>query len=192
MLILKLFSDFKFSYIIFQVTKRSHSMAINQIILFIRMKLWITAIFLLCVLLASSQVDAQKRRKGDKKKDSEVTTVKNEAKPEGGGKQRGRTTPTTTTTTTIAPTTAAIEEELDEEIGLGILPISSGNGVCPSELKAETGKTLPCTCIDQLEDNALMVECVALTSAQDMQLIFHVKKKKKKNFFLLLLLNSKP
>lgn len=135
--------------------------------------IWIATIFLLIVLLANNPVNAQKRRKGDKKKETEVTTIKSDAKSEGGGKQRGRTT--STTTTTAAPTIPIIvEEELEEEMVLGNLPTLVENGGCPPELKAETGKTIPCKCIDNLEENALMVECVALTSAQDMHLLFEV------------------
>ena len=134
---------------------------------------WIGTIILV-ILLTTIPTDAQKRRKGDKKKESEAVTVppKSEAKPEG--KQRGRHTTTTTTTTTQATTTVAIvEEDVDEEIIIVNQPRSIGN-VCPPELKAQEGKILPCTCRDELDENALMVECVALTSAQQMHTIFNV------------------
>lgn len=134
-----------------------------------------TASILLVICLISCPVECQKRRKGDKKKEAETVTVA--AKPEGGGK-RGRqtTTTTTTTTSTTTPTTTTtilIEEDIDEEIRIVNEPRTAQN-VCPPELKSQNGETLPCTCRDELDDNALMVECVALTSAQQMHTIFNV------------------
>ncbi len=136
---------------------------------------WIVTI-LLVILLTTCSTDAQKRRKGEKKKDSEATTVasKSEAKPEGGGKQRSGRHTTTTPTTTQATTTATfVEEDVDEEIQIVNQPRSVGN-LCPPELKPQEGKVLPCTCRDELDDNALMVECANLTNAQQMHKIFNV------------------
>lgn len=116
-----------------------------------------------------AQVDGQKRRKGDKKKDSqaavEVTTTT--AKPV---EKRTRST-TTTTTTTMIPTTL-VEEDIDEEIIIVDVPISASNQ-CPPDLK-EGSSNSSCICKDQLEDNAIMIECVALSSAQEMHKIFNV------------------
>lgn len=134
---------------------------------------WI-AIVLLAICLTTCPVDAQKRRKGEKKKDMEVVT--SAPKPEGGGRRSGRhtTASTTTTTTTLPPTTLAIVgEDIDEEIQNSNEPRSAGN-VCPPELKPQDGVVLPCTCRDELDDNALMVECVALSDANQLHQIFNV------------------
>jgi hypothetical protein len=137
---------------------------------------WITAA-LLVILLTTAPVDSQKRRKGERKKESEATTAapKVEVKQEGGGgggRRSGRHT--TTTTTTTPPTTLAVaEEEVEEEIQITNESRSPVN-VCPPELKPQEGKILPCTCRDELDENALMIECVALTSAQQMHKIFNV------------------
>jgi len=124
--------------------------------------------WILLVVLLLAQVDGQKRRKGDKKKDSqaavEVTTTT--AKP-----VEKRTRSTTTTTTTMIPTTL-VEEDIDEEIVIVDVPISASNQ-CPPDLK-EGSTNSSCICKDQLEDNAIMIECVALSSAQEMHKIFNV------------------
>jgi hypothetical protein len=135
---------------------------------------WITAA-LLVILLTTVPVDSQKRRKGEKKKESEATTAapKPEVKQEGGGGRRSGRQTTTTTTTTPPTTIAVAEEDVEEEIQITNESRSPVN-VCPPELKTQEGKVLPCTCRDELDENALMVECVALTSAQQMHKIFNV------------------
>lgn len=143
---------------------------------------WI-ATALLVILLTTCPVDAQKRRKGDKKKEAEA--AKPESKPEGGGGggRRGRqTTTTTTTTTTTLATTTVVDEEVDEEIVIVNEPRTAGN-VCPPELKHRDGVVLPCTCRDELDDNALMIECVALTSGQQLHKIFNVRSTLKVHLF---------
>lgn len=135
---------------------------------------WITAV-LLVILLTTVPLDAQKRRKGEKKKESEAITAapKPEVKQEGSGRRSGRHTTTTTTTTPSTTTVAVPEEEVEEEIQITNESRSPVN-VCPPEMKPQEGKILPCTCRDELDENALMVECVALTSAQQMHKIFNV------------------
>lgn len=134
---------------------------------------WI-ALFLFVIFLIAYPVEAQKRRKGDKKKESESVTTA--PKPEGGGRRSGRqtTTSTTSTTTTLATTTVQVaEEDIDEEIRIVNEPRSVQN-LCPPELKPQNGENLPCICRDELDDNAIMVECVALNSSQQMHDIFNV------------------
>jgi hypothetical protein len=135
---------------------------------------WIT-VALLLTLLSTYPANAQKRRKGEKRKESETMTAA--LLPEGrGGRHRsgGRTTTTTTTTTTPSPTTTALpEEDIEEEVQITNESRSAVNA-CPPELKPQEGNDLPCICRDELDENTLMVECVALTSAQQMHKIFNV------------------
>lgn len=133
---------------------------------------WIT-VALLLTLLSTCPADAQKRRKGEKKKESETTTAA--PIPEGrGGRHRSGGRTTTTTTTTPSPTTIALaEEDIEEEVQITNESRSAVNA-CPPELKPQEGKDLPCVCRDELDENTLMVECVALTSAQQMHKIFNV------------------
>lgn len=142
---------------------------------------WI-ATALLVILLIACPVDAQKRRKGEKKKEAETNPAAPKPEPEpkpegrgGGGGRRGRHTTTTTvrTTTPILSTIGIVEEDVEEEIMIVNEPRAAGN-VCPPELKPQDGVVLPCTCRDELDDNALMIECVALTSARQMHKIFNV------------------
>ena len=150
---------------------------------------WTAILIMTIVLLATAEVNAQKRRKGDKKKES--APAETEAKPAEGKPAEGApggnrpprpgkatTTPTTTTTTTStttpAPTTPYAEEEVvDEEVIIVDQPRSASNE-CPPELKEGGASAGPCTCRDKLDDDALMVECVALTSAHQMHQIFNV------------------
>lgn len=140
------------------------------------MKLYGLCILLLVILLTADNIAAQKRRKGDKKKEAESTTTlpKQESKAE---KQRRRETTIPTTITTVAtfPTTAApiVEEDVDEEVYIVNEPRTVTNS-CPPELKSKEGETLSCTCSDQLDEDAIMVECVALTSSEQMRSIFKV------------------
>lgn len=134
---------------------------------------WITAVLLLG-LLATCSVDAQKRRKGEKKKEPETMTAAQVPEARGGRHRGGRHTSTTTTTTTTPSTTtvALPEEEIEEEVQI-TNEFRTAINVCPPELKPQEGKVLPCTCRDELDDNTLMVECVALTSGQQMHKIFN-------------------
>lgn len=132
---------------------------------------WVLVVFLLVSLV---QIDAQKRKK-DKKKESEAAAVvveekvAEEAKPEKNGK-KGRTT-AATTTTTPAP---VIEEEPEEEVLEVVNETRESSNGCPSELKPNKDSNHACTCLDNLEDGAIMVECTALTSAAEMHNIFNV------------------
>lgn len=136
---------------------------------------WIVIALCLVVLIAST--DAQKRRKGDRKKETDAQKVDGAPKKADEkiqGRHRGRHATTTSTTTTTTTTEAPIiEEEVDQELVITNESRSSINE-CPPELKEQDGKTLPCTCRDKLDDDALMVECVALTSAEEMHDIFNV------------------
>ena len=96
--------------------------------------------------------------------------------------------------TTIAPVVEGVDEDTDkhvvghvienipdkivEEEDAEWIPTATAaeqpTNLCPPELKLERRVTSPCVCYDNLDKQALMVECVALGSAHEMHTIFHV------------------
>jgi len=95
--------------------------------------------------------------------------------------------------TTIAPVVEGVDEDTDkhvvghvienipdkivEEEDAEWIPTATAaeqpTNLCPPELKLERRGTSPCVCYDNLDKQALMVECVALGSAHEMHTIFH-------------------
>ena len=128
------------------------------------MKLYevITTLLLLVFLVQAS--DAQKRTSKSGRKKAEGLANAANARPKAKR---------TTTTTTAIPTVAAVEEEEEEEVYVEE-EIKNYRNLCPPELKQQENTSHPCLCRDEFDSPALMVECVALTSAGQMHHIFNV------------------